>query len=129
MQPTFPPPPRPLSSRAQAILDRAEQEVERARRPDVPASAAAHGLGRPRPASASPSTPAPVGAAPAPAASDEGASGDELLALIDALAQRTEVARRQLEELTGALDLLTRQLAEPAAPAPAPAVRWPATPG
>jgi hypothetical protein len=151
-----PPAARPLSPRAQAILQRVEQEALEGGGAAEPVAHPAmahpsHGLARPRPHEAletpSRSTPPPGLAAPAGAPADT----DHLLALVNALARRTEVARRQLEELTSALDVLTRGLAGPAdagppdtpppaphapppplrrpgTPAPPPGVRWPSAP-
>jgi hypothetical protein len=173
-----PPTARPLSPRAQAILQRFEREAEEAARATEPGMHAAvppppvpppprpsppsppspsersHGLARPRPPAGEAPPIAPPGRNPAFAPPIAAAAGtdppernpavalptaaaadtDHLLALVNALARRTEVARRQLEELTSALDVLTRGLAGPAdAPAAEsrpgpPAVPLPPTP-
>jgi 2-oxoglutarate dehydrogenase E2 component (dihydrolipoamide succinyltransferase) len=137
-----PPAVKALSPRAQAILQRVEQEaleVAGAAGTAEPTGTAepvahpSHDLARPRPQTADPPEPH---AAANPAG--EPVDTDHLLALVNALARRTEVARRQLEELTSALDVLTRGLAgppdagPPAAPpppaAPAPAAHEPSPP-
>lgn len=91
------PPPTELSPRAREILTR----IEHAAAP-----------GEPLPVPVEPGQP---GAGPAGhfAEADE---TDRLLALINALSARTEAARRQLEELTAALELLTERLARDVAP-------------
>lgn len=133
-----------LSARAQELLERVEAQAREAAhatggesavlgRPgphEPPLSAVraptpedpAHGLARPRAAEFEP--------APGPAPAADAATTDHLLALVNALAQRTEVARRQLEELTTALDILTRDLVPPPGEAPPPQRRAgdPATP-
>jgi hypothetical protein len=109
------PPPTELSPRAREILTRIEHvtRIEHAAAP-----------GEPLPAQAEPG---PPGAAPA-AHFAEADETDRLLALINALSARTEAARRQLEELTAALELLTERLARDAAPSPGTPAGHVATP-
>ena len=156
---------RPLSARAQAILERVEREARAAPTPvlgrpdpaEPPLSSGwtppeahpaqthpdpMHGLTRPQPVPATTPAQAPTARAPtarAPGSEPDPATTAQLLALVNALAQRTEVARRQLEELTTALDALMTDLSAPGAlappgdqglrtpnePAAPPAVRWP----
>jgi hypothetical protein len=100
-----------LSPRARALLARIEQAAATGgAAPGQTVTVAREATPAPSPSPSPSPEPQPEPTAsppPIPPASDD---TDRLLALVAALSARTEAARRQLEELTAALEILTERL-------------------